>query len=232
MKIRNQLPISNLKKLRKDKKKTQEQLAEMLGCTAKTYANYERIPGEKGYQEPYIKHLIKLADFFEVSTDYILGFTDCKEVSNHYISEKTGLSEAAIIQLTEMKQKEDDNLLRYKPMPSALPVINQMLSAPSDDAENFFKALNLYLHPEYTIPVRHDSNAPGGYAINDHPKDQTIISNYLSDSAKTYLLHFAKSHSDLSDNVPVEVTNDFIKAAALNQMNIALEHIAIKTKQQ
>lgn len=57
-----------LKKLRESKKLSQQQLAEKLNINRSTYARYEL-----GQTQPDFETLEKLADFFEVSTDYLLG---------------------------------------------------------------------------------------------------------------------------------------------------------------
>lgn len=54
--------------LRKAQKVTQEQLAQILGITYQAYAHYE-----KGRCKPDIDCVVKLADFFNVSIDYLLG---------------------------------------------------------------------------------------------------------------------------------------------------------------
>ncbi|MCM3754617.1 MULTISPECIES: helix-turn-helix domain-containing protein [Bacillus subtilis group] len=59
--------------LRKSKKLTQEEMAEKIGVHRGTYANYER-----GHRQPDYETLVKIADFFEVSTDYLLRGTDPK----------------------------------------------------------------------------------------------------------------------------------------------------------
>ncbi len=61
----------NLKKLRIEKKKKQDELAEYLRVTTRQYQRYE-----SGEQEPNLDKLIKIADYFDVSTDYLLGRTD------------------------------------------------------------------------------------------------------------------------------------------------------------
>ena len=58
---------------RKEKGLTQMQLAELLKCSQRVYSNYER-----GELDLPTKVLIKLADFYKVSTDYILNLTDNK----------------------------------------------------------------------------------------------------------------------------------------------------------
>lgn len=63
--------FQRLKDLREDKDLKQVQIAELLGIQQTVYSRYER-----GFQNIPIEHLIFLADFYDVSTDYILGRTD------------------------------------------------------------------------------------------------------------------------------------------------------------
>ena len=49
----------------------QTDIAEFLGIQQTVYSRYER-----GFQNIPIEHLLNLADFYNVSTDYILGRTD------------------------------------------------------------------------------------------------------------------------------------------------------------
>ena len=58
----------NLKNLRQQKKLTQDELAKELNITRPTYANYE-----SEITQPTIETLIKLADYFNVSIDYLVG---------------------------------------------------------------------------------------------------------------------------------------------------------------
>ena len=50
---------------------TQKQLAEKTGITENTILGYE-----KGYHDPPAVMICALADFFKVSTDYLLGRSD------------------------------------------------------------------------------------------------------------------------------------------------------------
>lgn len=63
--------LSRLKKLRKSKGVTQRMLSEWTGVSFQSISCYER--GEK---EPGITALIRLADFFNVSIDYLVGRSD------------------------------------------------------------------------------------------------------------------------------------------------------------
>jgi transcriptional regulator with XRE-family HTH domain len=60
-----------LKKLRNDKQLTGEELGKILNVTKVAVSNWE-----SGNRTPDADMLIKLADFFDVSLDYLLGRTD------------------------------------------------------------------------------------------------------------------------------------------------------------
>jgi len=62
---------TRLKMLRTQHRKTQQEVADLLGITRQGYAKYENNLGE-----PDNSTLTKLADYFGVSTDYLLGRTD------------------------------------------------------------------------------------------------------------------------------------------------------------
>ncbi|MBQ7643189.1 MAG: helix-turn-helix transcriptional regulator [Clostridia bacterium] len=63
--------MRRLKELRTDKGLTQKQLAEKLILSKNIICEYE-----KGRSEPNIDTLIKLADLFDCSIDYLVGRTD------------------------------------------------------------------------------------------------------------------------------------------------------------
>ena len=60
-----------LKEIRKSTKKTQKEVSMYLGIAERAYQNYEY-----GNREPNLDTLKKLADYFNVSTDYLLGCSD------------------------------------------------------------------------------------------------------------------------------------------------------------
>lgn len=59
---------TNMKNLRKENKKSQEEIAKKIDTSQ---ANYGKI--ENGNIEPGIDKLIKLADYYNVSMDYLIG---------------------------------------------------------------------------------------------------------------------------------------------------------------
>ncbi|PEU28625.1 helix-turn-helix domain-containing protein [Bacillus wiedmannii] len=68
---------TRLHTLRKERKLRQEDMAKQLGIARTTYAMYEQ-----GNREPDYSTLIKLATFFEVSIDYLLGTTETRQVKD------------------------------------------------------------------------------------------------------------------------------------------------------
>ena len=62
-----------LKELRTEKGATQKEVAEFIYCSPLVYSRYEREE-----REPDIDALCRLADYFGVSVDYIVGRTNVK----------------------------------------------------------------------------------------------------------------------------------------------------------
>jgi len=63
--------FKRLRDLREDNDLKQADIAEILGIKQTVYSRYER-----GFQTIPLEHLIKLADYYKVSVDYILGRTN------------------------------------------------------------------------------------------------------------------------------------------------------------
>ncbi len=61
----------NIRDLREDKDLTQQQMAQILSCSQSVYSDYER-----GKLDIPTAVLLKLADFHDVSVDYLLGRTN------------------------------------------------------------------------------------------------------------------------------------------------------------
>lgn len=66
--------ITRIRNLREDADKTQQEIATYLGTSQTMYARYER-----GANEMPIRHLIKLAKYYNVSLDYLCGLSNIKK---------------------------------------------------------------------------------------------------------------------------------------------------------
>ena len=65
-----------IRDLREDSDLTQRALATALNCSQQVYSNYEL-----GQRDIPTDILIKLSEFYNVSTDYILGITDNPKIT-------------------------------------------------------------------------------------------------------------------------------------------------------
>lgn len=66
-----------IKDLRLENRKTQKEIADLLGIPSRTYSNYEQ-----GKAEPDIKMIVKIASVYDVSCDYLLGRDDISETTS------------------------------------------------------------------------------------------------------------------------------------------------------
>ena len=72
-----------IRALRKDKRLKQIDVAQGTGIDQKTLSNYKT-----GKSLPDAECLIRLADFFKVSIDYLVGRTDMKIYSDESVNER------------------------------------------------------------------------------------------------------------------------------------------------
>lgn len=70
-------------KLRENKQLKQTEVAKLLNIGAVTYNRYE-----KGEREPDHNMLVRLATFFNVSVDYLLGINDIPNIAEKCSTEK------------------------------------------------------------------------------------------------------------------------------------------------
>ena len=63
-----------IKQLRKEKNLKQQQLADQFSVKLRTYQGYEY-----GESYPEVAKLIAIADFFDVSLDYLVGRSEVRE---------------------------------------------------------------------------------------------------------------------------------------------------------
>lgn len=67
--------FQRIRDLREDHDLTQKEVAGLLGIQQTVYSRYER-----GFQNIPLEQLLFLADYYQVSTDYILGRTNNPEI--------------------------------------------------------------------------------------------------------------------------------------------------------
>lgn len=88
----NEYFAKRIKQLRKEKKLTGEQLGAYLGVKKTTISGWER-----GVSKPPTKMMKTLADFFDVTIDYLIGSSDLsKSINDDRIIDLTNLSDSQI----------------------------------------------------------------------------------------------------------------------------------------
>lgn len=99
-----------LTQLRREKGVLQKDVANQLNVTVATISNYE-----KGVHLPDLNTLIMLADYFDVSTDYLLQRTDYKSsinMLNHQLSADYTISDM-LNTMVELDAHNTQSLLDY-----------------------------------------------------------------------------------------------------------------------
>lgn len=99
------LLAERLVKLRRKYNYTQQRLADFLGITRPAYTAYER-----GTRQPDYETLLKLADYYDVSIDYLLGRTDNPEPSNVDKLKKIGLKKDEELHLFDIEGLTDEDI--------------------------------------------------------------------------------------------------------------------------
>jgi len=98
---------NKLKELRKQKKTTQTEVANFLGIKQNTYSQYEN-----NVRQPDIDTVAKLAMFFKVSIDELVGL----EISLSTSNELDAMVEALFLEFRDnkkFKDKNDDELRKF-----------------------------------------------------------------------------------------------------------------------
>lgn len=98
--------VGNLYNLRQEKGLTQDELCLALNFTRTAYNSWEN-----GSTKIKSDVLEMLADYYDVSVDYLLGRSECRNVNNDYINKKTGLSDTAINTLSKWNISDDRRIL-------------------------------------------------------------------------------------------------------------------------
>ena len=117
---------------------------------------------ERGEVYPDIQNLIKLADYYGVSTDYILGRIQSRNVGNKEISLATGLSEESIEVLRALNSQcaDSDDFVEHR---KSIDLINMAL-------EDVWLQMNSYykVAPEDHSPVTTVFHTMMQYILSDN----------------------------------------------------------------
>jgi transcriptional regulator with XRE-family HTH domain len=100
--------VINIKSLRIERGLNQQTVADYLGITQQAYANYER-----GSRQPDPDTLMRLADFFGVSVDELLGRVPTTDTSSPLDAELEGIDFALYGEVKELTDDEKEDVLKF-----------------------------------------------------------------------------------------------------------------------
>lgn len=126
-----------LRELLESSNVTQEALAKHCGVQRQSIAQWK-----DGNTKPDIMSLKKIAEFFDVSTDYLLGLTPnaTTDTELNAVCEYTGLSENAVNSLVELKE------LKYSKSRAYIDLLSCIIS--DANLKYFMGVLEGYITPE------------------------------------------------------------------------------------
>ncbi|MGP4073821.1 helix-turn-helix domain-containing protein [Piscibacillus sp. B03] len=105
---------ARLKRLRKEKKLTQAELGEIINVSKVSISGYE-----SGDRTPDTDNLRRMADYFEVTTDYLLGRTDNPKgyetdfdpiAEHNRLLKKYGIEDSGFFDIEKWKQMGPEEL--------------------------------------------------------------------------------------------------------------------------
>lgn len=117
-----------LKHLREARGLNMRETAKLLGIPYTTYVNYE-----KGSREPTSEMLIALADFFGVTTDYLLGRGYvAPQATASIVPEENADSDNNIIRIAARDGSYQERRLSDQQLAALVAILDQMPDVPDD----------------------------------------------------------------------------------------------------
>lgn len=144
--------VRRINKLLQVRGVTQQELAEACGLPPSRISDWVGINKKKtdAFREPRIEGFTKIAKFFEVSVDFLLGENECKTPEDEEIHRIIGLSDCAIQQLKETQRKQTEDIDSEK----RLLVLNYLIENMTETA--LFEDLYDYLLGDFSFPGKED----------------------------------------------------------------------------
>jgi transcriptional regulator with XRE-family HTH domain len=196
-----------LKELRKGKDMSQAEAAYALGISQSTWALYE-----SGNREPSFNALLKIADYFGVYTDYLLGNQKYKNTDEELlVVGSKGIVEGKLEAENAETQLELTDILI-----SIIDTNNELTKAGFPSADNFLSEMNtltrsLYLYCECLSKLKQDCD----YGLTDKKEDyESIVENILSLTVRL-------------KNATTEITNGLIDEVSGELLQCLSEYFSV-----
>lgn len=169
----------NLSKLRKDAGLNQKEASHKLGISQALLSHYEN-----GIRECGLDFLVRAADFYNVTTDFLLGRT----------SSKTGFNEAFD---TDTDIPDDSKLSTQTVFRACALVKEYQAKGKADDSYELLFALSLF---NLIINKVNAGELPESWLCGASPKVKSLLQNFIIFSERAFPSYAAEN---LDNNAPV-----------------------------
>lgn len=100
--------LDKISALLKEQGKTQKELTDYLGLTKNAYTSWK-----SGTNKSYLKHLPQIAEFFDVSVDYLLGKTEIRKGAGPSGLPLSPMQEKAFNMIMNLPESALEDLMRF-----------------------------------------------------------------------------------------------------------------------
>lgn len=144
--------VERINLLLRENQVTQQELAQGCDLSPSRISDWIGINKKTGqYTAPRIDGIIKIANFFGVSVDYIVGTQECKVPTDEEIHKTLGLSDGAIQQLKRINNAQGDDIVSEK----EIRILNYLLENITDT--ELFENIYNYLIGCFSFPGKEDT---------------------------------------------------------------------------
>lgn len=174
--------VERINKLIEENEITQQDLAKGCDLSPSVISDWIGLNKKKNQtlREPKIIGFHKIAKYFNVSVDFLLGENECETPSDEKIHEITGLSGLAIQNLRAVNGLQNESIEAEK----KVLVLNYLLENMTDSS--LFESLYDYLIADFTFPGREDDQF-GAFMIEHLPSGRhsrnVVFKEMLSQAA-------------------------------------------------
>ena len=164
-----------------ERKVNQQELASACDISPSVISDYVGTrKKDSKLRTPKVDKLLRIAQYFGVSVDYLLGENVCQTPHDEKIHEATGLSGLAIRQIKEVNNLQNESIEAEK----KLLVLNYLLENMTESS--LFESLYDYLIADFVFPGREDDMG-GAYMIERLPSGRqsrnVVFKDMLSQAA-------------------------------------------------
>lgn len=169
-------------------KKTYKDIGNIIGIDRHAYSKWEngRVT-ENGIEgtPPKLENIVRLADYYGVSVDYLLGRSDFTTPENNFIGIETGLTDEAIAGLKEiLKHDENEADVGLHNIP-CMDLLNFMIK--TDYMTRTLVHLRNFISPTYRFPVWRDEN--GNYVPASSLDEHSLHLSSVPDNVTPWNVH-------------------------------------------